>query len=120
MLLDANVELLDDFTLNLITNEEVIAINQDALGTAASLATVLDNHVEVWSKPLEDGSMAIGLLNPTGQSVQTKLFLGTIQLNGSFSIRDLWSRKDVGVYENEFSTTIPSHGMMLLKFIKKK
>lgn len=119
LLLGANVELLDDFTLSLITNEEVIAINQDALGIAASLTTVLDNKTEIWSRPLEDGSIAVGLLNPTDGSLQTKLSFASIQLKGSYLVRDLWQKKDSAVYENDFITTIPSHGIVVLRITKK-
>lgn len=120
LLLGANVESLDDLTLSLITNEEVIAINQDALGIAASLKVVLENKTEVWSRPLEDGSIAVGLLNPTDRSLQTKLSFSLIQLKGSYLVRDLWQKKDVGAYEDGFTKTIPSHGIVLLKITKRK
>lgn len=119
LLIGANIELLDDFTLQLITNEEVIAINQDALGKAAGLKTVLPNKVEVWSKPLEDGSIAVGLLNPTAETQETDFPFNALSLSGAYYVRDLWKKKDLGLFEHQVKTSIPSHGITLWKMVKR-
>jgi len=119
LLIGANMELLDDFTLQLITNEEVIAVNQDALGKAAGLKTVLPNKVEVWTKPLEDGGIAVGLLNPTDQEQAAELSFSAVAGAGAYHVRDLWQKKDLGLFENKVSAGIPSHGIILWKLVKK-
>ena len=62
LLIGCDLTKLDDFTLNLLTNDEVIEVNQDPLGVQAHRIFKRDD-VEVWAKPLEDGSKAVGLFN---------------------------------------------------------
>jgi len=62
LLLGCDLTKLDDFTLNLITNDEVLAVNQDPLGHQAD-RILKDGDKEVWTRPLEDGSMAVGFFN---------------------------------------------------------
>ncbi len=129
MLIGCPIEQLDDFTLNLLSNDEVIAINQDPLGKAGRLVLEEDD-VQVWLKPLEDGSFAVGLFNIAGygktpesyfrwgdepQKVFT-LNLDKIGLKGSYLMRDVWRQKDVMEYTGSFQANIPYHGVILLKF----
>lgn len=110
LLIGANLEELDDFTLSLLTNEQVIALNQDALGKAASLARTLDNGVEIWKKPLADGSEAWALLNPTEQPVSLKL---NEVINMPTKIaEDLWRRERIAITSEK---VISVHGVWLLK-----
>lgn len=113
------MEQLDDATLSLLSNEEVIAVNQDALGKAASLHTTLDT-TELWVKQLEDGSLALGLLNVSNETIQTKFPFSALQLKGKYKVRDLWKKEDLGVFENEFAASIPAHGIVLLQIFKKE
>ena len=127
------IEQLDDFTLNLLSNDEVIAINQDPLGKAGRLVLEEDD-VQVWLKPLEDGSFAMCLFNIAGygktpesyfrwgdelQKVFT-LCLDNIGLNGSYVMRDVWPQKNIVEFSGSFQTNIPYHGVILLKFIPIK
>ncbi|WP_421797628.1 NPCBM/NEW2 domain-containing protein [Haliscomenobacter sp.] len=129
MLIGCPIEQLDAFTLNLLSNDEVIAINQDPLGKAARLVLEEDD-VQVWLKPLEDGSFAVGLFNIAGygktpesyfrwgdepQKVFT-LHFDKIGLKGRYLIRDVWRQKDVAEYTGSFQADIPYHGVMLHKF----
>ncbi len=129
MLIGCPIEQLDDFTLNLLSNDEVIAINQDPLGKAGRLVLEEEN-VQVWLKPLEDGSFAVGLFNIAGygktpesyfrwgdepQKVFT-LHFDKIGLKGRYLIRDVWRQKDAAEYTGSFQANIPYHGVILLKF----
>jgi alpha-galactosidase len=67
LLIGCDLSLLDPFTLNLLTNDEVLAINQDELGQQASRIKKEDG-IEIWSKPLADGGLAIGFFNTGRQS----------------------------------------------------
>ena len=71
LLIGCDLTKLDDFTLNLLTNDEVLEVNQDPLGRQARRVFKRDD-VEVWAKPLEDGSSAVGLFN-VGEDEQTRL-----------------------------------------------
>ncbi|UKJ08277.1 glycoside hydrolase family 27 protein [Solitalea lacus] len=114
LLIGANVEKLDDFTLNLLTNTEVLEINQDALGKAASIVATLENGIQIWSKPLEEGRIAVGLLNPFNTSLNALFEFEKIGLRGKVALRDVWRQKDLGTFENVFETQIPAHGIVLL------
>ena len=62
LLIGADLSKIDDWTTNILGNREMLAVNQDALGSAASRKWS-DGWTEVWARPLEDGSMAVGLFN---------------------------------------------------------
>jgi alpha-galactosidase len=127
LLIGCPIEQLDAFTLNLLTNDEVIAINQDVLGKAARLVLEEDG-VQIWLKPLENGNYALGLFNvgDFGKTPQSYFRWGTetsksftldfrkIGLNKKFAVRDVWRQKDLGKSENSFSANIPHHGVVLL------
>jgi alpha-galactosidase len=132
MLIGCPIEQLDAFTLGLLTNDELIAIDQDPLGRQARL--VSNAHgVQVWLKPLEDGSYAAGLFNTGGfgetpQSyfrwdeatpVTYEFRLSDVGLPGKWSVRDAWRQKDLGEFEGTFKTTIPDHGVVVLRLKKK-
>jgi alpha-galactosidase len=119
LLIGADVEQLDDATLSLLTNEEIIAVNQDALGKAASLRATLD-HTELWVKQLEDGSIVLGLLNLSNETIQSNFPFAAIQLKGKYKMRNLWVKEDLGVFENEFETTIPAHGIVMLQLLEQQ
>lgn len=129
MLIGCPIEHLDDFTLNLLTNDEVMAINQDPLGKTGRLVLEEDD-VQVWLKPLEDGSFAVGLFNIGGYGKSPEsyfrwgnepekiftLYLDKIGLNGRYVMRDIWRQKDVVESSGSFQTNIAHHGVLLVKF----
>lgn len=133
MLIGCPIERLDEFTLNLLSNDEVIAINQDPLGKAGRLV-LEENGIQVWLKLLENGAFAIGLFN-TGnfgktpesyfrwgneQPVNFTFDLNKIGLNGRYQIRDVWRQKDLGSFSGNYSTSIRYHGVVMLKLTPTK
>lgn len=105
---------LDDFTLNVLTNDEVIAVDQDTLGKqAAPVAKTGD--LEVWAKDLEDGSKAVGLFNRGEQESDITARWSDLSIRGPQVVRDLWRQKDIGRFENEFTAKVGRHGVMLVK-----
>jgi alpha-galactosidase len=117
LLLGCDVSKLDDFTLNLLTNDEVLAIDQDVLGKQA-VQKVKTNDSEIWIKELEDGSKAIGIFNMSEKQAKIKLNFSELGLNSDIAIRDLWRQKDLGVFENNFESNVPPHGVILIKAFK--
>ena len=116
LLIGCDLERLDAFTLNLLSNDEVLAVDQDALGQPARRVATL-GPVDVYSRPLEDGSTAVGLFN-RGDTPQTLSFrLDRIGLGGPRRIRDLWRQKDGGEVNNELPVVIAPHGVMLYRVI---
>ncbi len=114
LLIGCDLTQLDDFTLNLLTNDEVLEVNQDPLGQQAS-RVAQDGGLEVWAKEMEDGSMAVGLFNrdETPQTVVAKW--SDLDLTGRMRVRDLWRQKDIGVFGDQFGAEVPRHGVMLLR-----
>ena len=118
LLLGNDLTKLDDFTLNLITNDEVIAIDQDKLGKQAT-PIIKRNGIEVWKKYLSDGNIAIGIFNVSEENKIYTLNLQDLGINKKTIIRDLWRQKDLGKF-TKFNTKIPSHGVKLLKVMLVK
>lgn len=129
MLIGCPIEQIDKFTLNLLTNDEVIAINQDPLGKPARFIKEL-NGVQIWKKPMEDGSIIIGLFNTGGygtypasyfrwgdeKSLSFNFDFASIGMDGKYEIRDVWRQKSLGKFVGNFNTTIHHHGVVLLQF----
>jgi alpha-galactosidase len=133
LLIGCPIEQLDAFTLNLLTNDEVIEIDQDPLGRSGRLVSE-ENDVQVWLKPLEDGSYAIGMFNINGyqktpqsyfswgdeQPKPYDLDLTKIGLNGKWKLRDVWRQKDIGDFSGKFTTSIRHHGVVMLRLYPVK
>ena len=116
LLLGCPLDKLDDFTLNLLTNDEVLEVNQDPLGIQAREAVKLDSK-KVLAKEMEDGSLAVGLFNCGGTETEVMVNWADLGVKGKQTIRDLWRQKDIGVFEKEFKTKVPSHGVVLVKIV---
>ena len=117
LLIGCDLERLDAFTLNLLSNDEVLAINQDALGQPARRVATT-GPVDVFSRSLEDGATAVGFFN-RGDTLQTIVFkLERIGLPGARAVRDVWRQKDVGEFSVDLPVTIQPHGVMLYRVTK--
>lgn len=114
MLIGCDMTQLDDFTLNLLTNDEVLEVNQDPLGQQAG-RIIQDGSLEVWVKDMEDGSKAVGLFNrgPAEASITLKWF--DLGINSKQTVRDLWRQKDLGQFIQQFETKIARHDVVLVK-----
>jgi alpha-galactosidase len=105
---------LDDFTLNILCNAEVIAIDQDTLGKQATFARATDEDF-VMVKPLEDGSLAVGLFNLGEKTQNLEVEWKELEIEGKRIARDLWRQKDLGEYEGSFSVPVGGHGVSLIR-----
>jgi alpha-galactosidase len=114
LILGNNLPDTDGWTLSLLTNDEVLSIDQDALGLAARRIRE-QNGTEVWVKLLKDGSKAIALFNRGGASATVTLNWADAGLTGKEVLRDLWSHKDLGVFDQAYASQVPSHGVIFLR-----
>ena len=117
LLIGCDMERLDPFTLNLLTNDEVLALDQDALGKQATrVATV--GAMDVFLKELEDGSKALGLLQPRRQGAERSSSTSCrgVGIAGKQHVRDLWRQKDLPDAAGTVEVTVAPHGVVLLKF----
>jgi alpha-galactosidase len=119
LLIGCDMEKLDDFTLNLLTNDEVIALDQDPLGQQATCVETIGD-VRVYLKKLESGSVAVGFCNFGGKRAELKYdHFARLGLAGRQQVRDLWRQQDLGtvaVDHDAWPLSIPKHGIVLLKF----
>jgi hypothetical protein len=118
LFIGCDLSRLDDFTLNLLTNDEVIDIDQDLLGLPAK-CVVRNADYQIYTKRLEDGSKAVGLFNLSAGELNMKCNWRDLQVVGNQLIRDVWRQKDLGIFENSYETKVPAHGVVLLKFSNK-
>lgn len=120
LLLGCDLTQLDDFTISLLTNDEVLAVNQDALGKQATVVSRLGD-LGVMAKDMEDGSKAAGLFNLEDKGVQkVVLKWSDLKLSGRYIVRDLWRQKDLGVFDSEFSADVPEHGVVMVQLRRAK
>ena len=123
LLIGCDMEKLDDFTYNLLTNDEVIEINQDPLGKQAVCVQTI-GEVRVYVKELEDGGRAIGFCN-FGQEKADFHYsdFGKTGLTGRLLVRDLWRQKNVSTLNSDresLQVTVPAHGVMFYKITKER
>ncbi len=119
LLIGCDMSQLDEFTLNLLTNDEVIAINQDPLGKQAWLVKRNEN-TEVWSKQLEDGSIAVALFNLGEMEETVQISWKELGIEGNQTIRDLWRQKDIGDSTSNFASNVARHGVVFVRLIEAK
>jgi alpha-galactosidase len=120
LLLGNDLTKLDDFTLSLLTNDEVLAVNQDPLGKQATVVTKIDS-CGVLAKSLEDGSTAAGLFNITDSVIRKLAVKWTdLGITGKWIVRDLWRQKDLGIFESEFAVDVAPHGVVMIRLRKTK
>lgn len=133
LLIGCPIEQLDAFTLNLLTNDEVIEVDQDPLGKSARLIAD-EGGVQTWLKPMSDGSCAVGFFNTANygkspasyfrwgneQPKQFEVVLKQLGLKGKWHVRDIWRQRNIGLIDHSFTTTIPHHGVMMFRLIPNK
>jgi len=114
LIFSGDITRLDDFTLGLLTNDEIIDVDQDPLGKPGFRIS-RNGDTEVWKRELEDGSVAAGLFNRgKSETVFTALW-SDLGINGRQGVRDLWRQKELGVFSGSFRTRVPRHGVVMVK-----
>jgi alpha-galactosidase len=115
LLLGCDLDKLNEFTLNLVSNDEVLAVNQDTLGKQATIASNDGNNLLVYVRSLEDGTKAVALYNLGREPAKVTAKWSDLKLSGEHTVRDLWRQKDLGGFTDEFSMTVAPHGAELVK-----
>ena len=119
LLIGCDMEKLDDFTLNLLTNDEVIAVNQDPLGKQATCVHTIGD-LRIYTKELEDGSYAVGFCNFGLDIVDISYKeFDKLGLKGKLKVRDLWRQKDIATVntsKDALALKVPVHGVLLYTF----
>ncbi len=105
---------LDEFTLNVLCNPEVIEVNQDPLGQCARVIQ-LDESTFIMVKDLADGAKAIGLCNRGEMETTVTARWADLGMKGRPRVRDLWRHQDLGRFAKEYRAIVPRHGVVLVK-----
>ena len=109
-----DITRLDDFTLGLLTNDEVIDVDQDPLGKPGRRVKKAGD-IEVWARELEDGSLAVGLFNRGEGLAAVTASWSDLGIAGPRLVRDLWRQKDVGVRDGAFEAYVARHGVVMVR-----
>jgi alpha-galactosidase len=105
---------LDDFTLGILCNSEVIDVDQDTLGWQGRVVRQSADEF-ILEKPLEDGSVAVGLFNLSESSRKMSVSLNDLGLDGSWKVRDLWRQKETGSISGALSAEVAPHGVAFVR-----
>ena len=109
---------VDDFTLSLITNPEVLAVNQNGSNARQIFAR---NGQRFWiSTDKETGDKFVALFNLNDSAKEVVFDLELDYLRDKYEVRDLWARKNIGTVEKKIQATIPAHGSILYRLTKKE
>ncbi|MGO4543416.1 glycoside hydrolase family 27 protein [Paenibacillus sp. 2TAB23] len=101
----------DEWTLSLLTNEEVLALHRDGRGARQLYR---ENERIAWTAEGAEGSKYVALFNVGEQPATVAVTLGQLGLTAAPKVRSLWSREDLGIRE-ELTFQLPPHGSLLLK-----
>jgi alpha-galactosidase len=113
LLIGCDLEKLDPFTLSLLSNDEVLAIDQDMLGKQVTCVST-NGDFRIYAKDLDGGSKAAGLFNLGEREASITVKWADLHLSGKQMVRDLWRQKDVGNFSDEYTVTVPRHGVVLI------
>ena len=118
LVLGCDLTKLDDFTRALLTNDEVIEIDQDPLGKGAALVQSGEGW-EVWARPLADGSVAAGLYNTSLRERVVPFDLEKAGILCKWRVRDVWRQEDVGVFMGRYEASVPGHATHLIRLFPR-
>jgi alpha-galactosidase len=104
-------------TVALLTNKDVIAVDQDAAGKQGDRVSS-EGPIEVWARQLSDGSKAVGIFNRHPQALTAHVDVRTLGFSGNVKALDIWAKKDLGNIGSVYTVQIPSHGVVFLKLSK--
>ncbi len=105
---------LDELTLSVLTNPEVIEVDQDPLGQSARVVH-LSKDTFAMVKDMEDGSRAVGLFNRGETAAAVTARWSDLGLRGTQRVRDLWRQKELGMRQLDLRAALPRHGVLLVR-----
>jgi alpha-galactosidase len=118
-----DIRSMSTATKAILTNTDVIAVNQDPVGKQGTLVATPGSNLQVWSKELQDvngkKARAVALFNRSGSAASMSVTWSQITLpSGAATVRDLYAQKDLGSFTDSYkSDNVPSHGIVMLKIV---
>ena len=103
-------------TRDILLNRDVIAVDQDSLGVQGMVVQDNPPDLQVWAKPLADGSRAVLLFNRASVPSAITANFGAVGIKTREArIRDLWTHSDTSGVTGRYTATVPSHGVVMLR-----
>jgi alpha-galactosidase len=117
-----NISTMNDTIKDILTAPEIIAIDQDPLGIQGTRVRINAGLLQVWQKPLRDGSIAVALLNLSNSAAEMFVSLEEIgfKTGVACSVRDLWNRKELPSVSDSFKTLVKPHDIVVVKIKGQK
>ena len=112
LIMGGDLRHLDDATLKLLTNAEVLEVNQRSSDNQPHFE--LDG-TRIWSARADNGDHYLALFNTSKAEKVVPFKLSRLGMTGAVAVRDLWTRRDIGSASGEISATLPSHGSALYR-----
>ena len=119
LIFSGDMTKLDEFTLNVLCNAEVIAVDQDPLGKQGRVVRQTEEEF-VLAKPLADGSLAVGLFNLSEEERSMAVTWAELQIEGKQTVRDVWRQKGAGAVDEIYEAAVARHGVALVRLQPKK
>jgi len=113
LIIGGDLTRLDAFTVGLLSNDEVIALDQDILGKQATPA-YRSGSVEVWTKKLRGGAVAVAFFNRGERETVVSVPWSELGIHGRQAVRDLWRQRDLGEFADEMRVSVGEHGAELI------
>ncbi len=108
---------MSDEARRILMNRDVIAVDQDPLGKQGDRVWAVDG-LELWSKPLDRGSVAVAMFNREGGPDVMTFHLSDLGWSGPAVVRDLWKHQNVGTTRDTYTAVVPRHGVVMLRLSK--
>jgi len=124
LMIGCDLSQLDELTMQLLCNDEVVAVNQDSAGRQAccvkevrhaDCAGETRSHHSVYVKRLCDNSIAVGLFNRGPRDELIAVSWPELDLSGPMRARNIWANADIGVVDGSFRLGVPAHGAQLVR-----
>ena len=119
LIFSGDMTQLDEFTLNILCNNEVIEVNQDELG-AGGYCISSEDLIEVWEKPLYDGTYAVAVFNRRPVEYEIKVDWNVLNYGNATEIRDIWRQKNIRGLKALSGVKIPRNGCAMYRMKKNK
>jgi len=114
LIASADLRKISPENLAILSNPEIIAVDQDLAGVQGRRVSE-EGPLDIWMKPLADGSKAVGLFNRGEDAAPMTVYFKDVGVGDSATVRDLWARKDLGRFKDSFTVEVLKHGVVMLR-----
>ena len=114
LMIGCDVRAMDAVTHEILTNHELIALDQDPLGSQG-LRVARNGQCEIWKKTLADGDLGVGIFNRGDKARGVSVNSSDLEIEGRWRLRNLWAHEDQGSMEGGFNLDVRAHGCVVYR-----